>query len=188
MPRKKLTASIKEPPAGSADACAALTHLDRRGRVRMVDVGEKPVTRREATARGAVRMAGATLEAIVGGRLKKGEALATARLAGIMAAKRTHELIPLCHQIPLEVVEIDFRPEPARATLHIQARAATAARTGVEMEAMVAVSAAALTIYDMAKAIDRAMVIDAIRLVGKSGGRSGTFRRAQEPRWPAAND
>ncbi len=149
----------------------------------MVDVGEKPVTRREATARGAVRMARATLDAIVGGRLKKGEALAAARLAGIMAAKRTHELIPLCHQIPLEVVEIDFRPDPARATLHIQGRAATAARTGVEMEAMVAVSAAALTIYDMAKAIDRAMVVEAIRLVAKSGGRSGAFRRAREPRW-----
>ena len=133
----------------------------------MVDVGEKPVTRREALARGAVKMEPATLEAIVGGRLKKGEALAAARLAGIMAAKRTHELIPLCHQIALEVVEIEFRPDPAHATLHIQARAATASRTGVEMEALVALSAAALTIYDMAKAIDRAMTIDAIRLVGR---------------------
>ena len=191
MPRKKPTARINRStngPSGGSTARNALTHLDRRGRVRMVDVGEKPVTRREATARGAVRMARETLEAIVGGQLKKGEALAAARLAGIMAAKRTHELIPLCHQIPLEVVEIEFHPEPAGATLHIQARAATAARTGVEMEAMVAVSAAALTIYDMAKAIDRAMIIDAIRLVGKSGGRSGTFRRAQEPRWPATND
>ena len=191
MPRKKPTARINRSLNGPIDGSTArnaLTHLDRRGRVRMVDVGEKPVTRREATARGAVRMARATLDAIVGGQLKKGEALAAARLAGIMAAKRTHELIPLCHQIPLEVVEIEFQPEPAGATLHIQARAATAARTGVEMEAMVAVSAAALTIYDMAKAIDRAMIIDAIRLVGKSGGRSGTFRRTQEPRWPATND
>jgi cyclic pyranopterin phosphate synthase len=150
----------------------------------MVDVGEKPITRREAVARGAVRMQADTLDAIVGGRLKKGEALAAARLAGIMAAKRTHELIPLCHQIPLEVVEVDFHPDPASATLHIQARAVTAARTGVEMEAMVAASAAALTIYDMAKAIDRAMTIDAIRLVRKSGGRSGTFARAGEPAWP----
>ena len=191
MPRKKPTVRINRSLNGPIDGSTArnaLTHLDRRGRVRMVDVGEKPVTRREATARGAVRMARATLDAIVGGQLKKGEALAAARLAGIMAAKRTHELIPLCHQIPLEVVEIEFHPEPADATLHIQARAATAARTGVEMEAMVAVSAAALTIYDMAKAIDRAMIIDAIRLVGKSGGRSGTFRRTQEPRWPATND
>jgi cyclic pyranopterin monophosphate synthase len=182
MSRKKPTIKVSGPAAREA-----LTHLDRRGRVRMVDVGEKAVTRREALARGAVRMEPATLDAIVGGRLKKGEALAAARLAGIMAAKRTHELIPLCHQIPLEIVEIEFRPEPARATLHIQARAATEARTGVEMEALVALSAAALTIYDMAKAIDRAMTIDAIRLVGKSGGRSGTFRRAGEPRWPSAN-
>lgn len=191
MPRKKPTARIHRSINGAIGGSAArkeLTHVDRRGRVRMVDVGEKPVTRREATARGAVRMARATLDAIVGGQLKKGEALAAARLAGIMAAKRTHELIPLCHQIPLEVVEVEFHPEPAGAILHIQARAATAARTGVEMEAMVAVSAAALTIYDMAKAIDRAMTIDAIRLVGKSGGRSGTFRRAQEPRWPATNN
>ena len=164
-----------------------LTHLDARGRIRMVDVGEKPITRREAIARGRVRMAPATLQAIVGGKLKKGEALAAARLAGIMAAKRTHEMIPLCHQIPLEVVEIDFAPDSSNSALQIQARTVTDARTGVEMEAMVAVSAAALTIYDMAKAIDRAMTIDAIRLVGKSGGRSGTFKRAGEPRWPSAD-
>src|ERR1700687_4985317 len=115
MPRKKPIA--RSPNRATRDA---LTHLDRRGRVRMVDVGEKPVTRREALARGAVKMEPATLEAIVGGRLKKGEALAAARLAGIMAAKRTHELIPLCHQIPLEVVEGDFRPHPARSPLEIQ--------------------------------------------------------------------
>jgi cyclic pyranopterin phosphate synthase len=162
---------------------ARLTHVDERGRVRMVDVGEKPVTRREAVARGSVRMEAATLEAILGGKLKKGEALAAARLAGIMAAKRTHELIPLCHQIPLEVVEVDFRPNRARSTLEIQSRAVSEARTGVEMEALVAASAAALTIYDMAKAIDRAMVIDAIRLVRKSGGRSGEFVRADESQW-----
>lgn len=162
---------------------ARLTHIDERGRVRMVDVGEKPVTRREAIARGAVRMEAATLDAIMGGTLKKGEALAAARLAGIMAAKRTHELIPLCHQIPLEVVEVDFRPDRTRSTLEIQSRAVTEARTGVEMEALVAASAAALTIYDMAKAIDRAMVIDAIRLVRKSGGRSGEFVRADESEW-----
>jgi cyclic pyranopterin phosphate synthase len=182
MLRKKPIAKVP----GSATR-GVLTHLDRRGRVRMVDVGEKPVTRREALARGAVKMEPATLDAIVGGRLEKGEALAAARLAGIMAAKRTHELIPLCHQIPLEVVEIEFRPDPARAMLHIQARAATVARTGVEMEALVALSIAALTIYDMAKAIDRAMTIDALRLVGKSGGRSGIFKRAGEPRWPPAD-
>ena len=161
-----------------------LTHLDERGRIRMVDVGEKPITRREAIARGEVRMAPATLDAIVGGSLKKGEAIAAARLAGIMAAKRTHEMIPLCHQIPLEVVEVDFKPDTANSVLQIQARAVTDARTGVEMEAMVAVSAAALTIYDMAKAIDRAMEIGAIRLVAKRGGRSGEFTRAGETPWP----
>ncbi|HSU90351.1 MAG TPA: cyclic pyranopterin monophosphate synthase MoaC, partial [Sporolactobacillaceae bacterium] len=106
------------------------------------------------------------------------------RIAGIMAAKRTHEMIPLCHQIPLEVVEVEFRPDRAASRLEIQARAVTDARTGVEMEAMVAVSAAALTIYDMAKAIDRAMEIGAIRLVTKRGGRSGEFIRSGEPEWP----
>ena len=150
----------------------------------MIDVGEKPITRREAIARGQVRMAPETLDAIVGGKLKKGEALAAARIAGIMAAKRTYEMIPLCHQIPLEVVEVEFKPDRTRSTLEIQARAVTTARTGVEMEAMVAVSAAALTIYDMAKAIDRAMEIGAIRLVAKRGGRSGDFARPAEPQWP----
>jgi cyclic pyranopterin monophosphate synthase len=159
---------------------AKLTHLDGRGRIRMVDVGEKPITRREAIARGEVRMARATLDAIVGGRIKKGEALAAARIAGIMAAKRTHEMIPLCHQIALEVVEIDFTPDVASSSIKIQARAVTNARTGVEMEALVAVSAAALTIYDMAKAIDRAMVIGEVRLVEKRGGRSGEFVRQGE--------
>jgi cyclic pyranopterin phosphate synthase len=177
-------ASKKQPSSRSA-AAARLTHLDGRGRIRMVDVGEKPVTRREAIARGQVRMAPATLEAIVGGKLKKGEALAAARIAGIMAAKRTHEMIPLCHQIPLEVVEVEFRPNGADSTLEIQARTVTDARTGVEMEAMVAVSAAALTIYDMAKAIDRAMEIGAIRLIAKRGGRSGDFIRPGEHEWPA---
>lgn len=149
----------------------------------MVDVGAKAVTRREAVARGAVAMAPATLDAIVGGKLKKGEALAAARLAGIMAAKKTHELIPLCHQIPLQMVAVEFRPDRRRSILEIEARAVTEAQTGVEMEAMVAVSAAALTIYDMAKAIDRAMVIEGVRLVAKSGGRSGEFRRAGETNW-----
>jgi cyclic pyranopterin monophosphate synthase len=163
---------------------SGLTHVDRQGRVRMVDVGEKPITRREAVARAAIFMQPATLQAVMGGTLHKGEALAAARLAGIMAAKRTHELIPLCHQIPLELVEVDFHPASGGAALDIQARAITQARTGVEMEALVAVSAAALTIYDMAKAIDRAMVIGEVRLVHKSGGRSGAFIRTGEPPWP----
>src|SRR5260370_7859720 len=131
----------------------------------MVDVGEKPVTRREAVAGGAVRMEAATLEAIIGGTLKKGEALAAARLAGIMAAKRTHELIPLCHQVPLEVVEVDFRPDRARSTLEIQSRAVTDARTGVEMEALVPASAAALPLSDIANAIAPSMSIHAILLM-----------------------
>ena len=160
-----------------------LTHLDADGHVRMVDVGEKPITRREAIARGTVHMAAATLHAIIGGTLKKGEALATARIAGIMAAKRTHELIPLCHQIPLEVIEVDFQPDAKKSALQIQARAVTSGRTGIEMEALIAVSTAALTIYDMAKAIDRAMTIDGIRLVRKSGGRSGDFVRDGEREW-----
>jgi cyclic pyranopterin phosphate synthase len=172
--------------ASDSPRAAQLTHLDKRGRVRMVDVGEKPVTRREAVARGRVEMAPATLAAIVGGRLRKGEAIAVARVAGIMAAKRTHELIPLCHQLPLEVVELDFRSDHQRGALEIQARAVTNARTGVEMEAMVAVSAAALAIYDMAKAIDRSMVIGAVRLVSKRGGRSGEFVRGGESPWPSS--
>ncbi len=154
----------------------------------MVDIGEKLVTRREAVARGAVTMQPTTLQAIVDNSLKKGEALAAARLAGIMAAKRTHELIPLCHQIPLELVEIDFSPLPERSELEIEARAVTRARTGVEMEALVAVAAAALTIYDMAKAIDRAMLIGNIRLIRKTGGRSGEFIRAGEREWQGLSD
>jgi cyclic pyranopterin monophosphate synthase len=183
MPRKKI---ISAKPSRSETSAGTLSHVDARGRVRMVDVGAKEVTRREAVARATVGMAPATLRAIVSGKLKKGEALAAARIAGTMAAKRTHELIPLCHQIPLEVVEVEFRPDPTRSLIEIQARAASTARTGVEMEALVAVSAAALTIYDMAKAIDRAMVIGAIRLVRKSGGRSGQFVRAGEIEWPGA--
>jgi cyclic pyranopterin monophosphate synthase len=180
MPGKKPAAT------GRSEERRRLTHLDAKGRVKMVDVGGKPVTRREAIARGAVRMAPATLAAIVGGKLKKGEALAAARLAGIMAAKKTHELIPLCHQIPLQVVEIEFTAGSDGSSLEIEARAVTEAQTGVEMEAMAAVSVAALTIYDMAKAIDRAMVIDAVRLVAKSGGRSGEFRRSGEKASPRA--
>jgi cyclic pyranopterin monophosphate synthase len=182
MKRKHAQGSSTNTGAASDTArrTTGLTHVDRQGRVRMVDVGDKPVTRREAVARAAIAMQAATLEAIIGGTLKKGEALAAARLAGIMAAKRTHELIPLCHQIPLEVVEVDFYPARERSELEIEARAVTRARTGVEMEALVAASAAALTIYDMAKAIDRAMVIGAVRLIRKTGGRSGDFIRPGE--------
>jgi cyclic pyranopterin phosphate synthase len=190
MIRKSAERSSSSSPTGDStratrERLAGLTHISRRGHLQMVDVGAKPVTRREAVARATVVMQRATLAAIIGGALKKGEALAAARLAGIMAAKRTHELIPLCHQIPLEMVEVDFHPDRQRAELEIQARAITQARTGVEMEALTAASAAALTIYDMAKAIDRAMVISGIRLVRKSGGRSGQFIRPGERPWPA---
>jgi cyclic pyranopterin phosphate synthase len=185
MKRKQADPPLSKRAAnGTVWPGSGLTHVDQHGRVRMVDVGDKPITRRVAVARAAVAMQAATLAAIVGGTLKKGEALAAARLAGIMAAKRTHELIPLCHQIPLEVVEVDFSPGPDRSELQIEARAVTRARTGVEMEALVAATAAALTIYDMAKAIDRAMVIGAVRLVRKSGGRSGDFIRPGEHTWP----
>jgi cyclic pyranopterin phosphate synthase len=178
-----ITGKITDKMTGKKDIAPRLTHLDDRGRVKMVDVGGKPVTRREAVARGAIAMRPETLDAIIGGTLKKGEALAAARIAGIMAAKRTHELIPLCHQIALEVVEVDFRPDRANSRLEIQTRAVTDSRTGVEMEALLAASAAALAIYDMAKAIDRAMTIDAIRLVRKSGGRGGDFARDGESEW-----
>jgi cyclic pyranopterin phosphate synthase len=158
-------------------ATSKLTHLDERGRVRMVDVGEKPVTRREAVARGAVTMAAATLEVIVGGRLAKGEALAAARIAGIMAAKRTHELIPLCHPIALSAIAVEIEPDEALPGLRVRATAKVADRTGVEMEALTAVAVACLTIYDMAKAVDRGMEVTSIHLVEKRGGRSGKWRR-----------
>jgi len=160
-----------------------LSHLDADGRARMVDVGAKPVSARECVARGEVRMAEATLARIVEERLPKGDVLATARLAGIQAAKRTHEWIPLAHALPLDAVEVRFDPSPAaggEASLRIEARVRAQARTGVEMEALVAVSAAALTLYDMCKAVDRGMRIEAVRLVSKRGGKSGVWLRPGE--------
>jgi cyclic pyranopterin phosphate synthase len=152
-----------------------LTHADAKGRIKMVDVGAKPVTEREAVARGSIRMSKAALTIVRRGASKKGDPLQTARLAGIMAAKQTSALIPLCHPLPLSAVQVDLTP-----TAHgyaIEARVRTSARTGVEMEALTAVAVAALTIYDMVKAVDKGMVIGDIRLVYKHGGRSGTFRR-----------
>ncbi len=154
-----------------------LSHVDARGRVRMVDVGAKRVTRREAVARGRIRMAAATFTALTGGRAPKGDVLATAHLAGVMAAKRTAELIPLAHPLPLEKIAIEFTPDARTSSIVIEARVACRARTGVEMEALTAVSVAALTIYDMLKAIDRGMEIGSIALWEKRGGRSGTYRR-----------
>lgn len=153
----------------------ALTHLDERGRARMVDVGEKTPTDREAVARGRVRMARETLDLIRQGLVKKGDVLAVARVAGIMAAKKTGDLIPLCHPLGLEVVEVDFELSDDPPTVEIIARAGLTGKTGVEMEALTALSVAALTIYDMCKAADKGMVIEAVRLVKKSGGRSGTW-------------
>ena len=157
-----------------------LSHLDEGGRARMVDVGEKAVTLRECVARGEVRMARATLAAITEGSIPKGDVLAIARLAGIQAAKRTDEWIPLCHPVPLDLVEVNVEPDPEGSRVCIEARVRARARTGVEMEALVAASAAGLTIYDMCKAVDRGMTVDAVRLVRKSGGRSGTWTRPEE--------
>ncbi len=153
------------------------SHFDAQGRAHMVDVGSKDETRREAVARGSVRLSADAFEAVQQGSAKKGDVLGVARIAAIQAAKRTSELIPLCHPLALESVEIDFEPDPEGGTIGIEARVRLTGRTGVEMEALVAVSAAALTIYDMCKSIDRAMVIDEIRLERKSGGKSGLYQR-----------
>jgi cyclic pyranopterin monophosphate synthase len=157
-----------------------LTHLDRRGRARMVDVSAKAVTRREAVARGEVVMRAETLALIGAGALPKGDVLGVARLAGIMAAKRTADLVPLCHPLPLSHVDVRLTPDRARSRIVIESRVTVDARTGVEMEALTAVAVAGLTLYDMCKAADREMTIGAIRLVRKSGGRSGTFVRRDE--------
>jgi cyclic pyranopterin phosphate synthase len=165
-------------PARLKEQSMTLTHLDERGRARMVDVGGKPVTSREAVARGRVRMKPETLRLIAEGGAAKGDVLAAARVAGIMAAKRTHELIPLCHPLPLTFAGVDFelREEADAGVVDIEATARTSAQTGVEMEALTAVSVAALTIYDMCKAVDRAMRITDVRLIRKSGGKSGEIR------------
>lgn len=160
-----------------------LTHIDSRGQARMVDVGAKPITERQAIARGKVLMNPATLNLILEGKGPKGDVLAVARVAGIMAAKKTGELIPLCHPLNLSYAALEFRPHPDTGVLEIEARVKTSGPTGVEMEAMAAVSVAALTIYDMCKAIERGIVISDIRLVEKSGGRSGTWQREGEERW-----
>lgn len=150
-----------------------LTHLDESGHARMVDVGAKDETRREAVARGEVRMRPETVQRIAAGDMPKGDVLASARIAGIMAAKRAPDLIPLCHPLLLTHVAVDARLDVDRSSVQLEATVRTVGKTGVEMEALTAVSVAALTIYDMCKAIDREMRIEHIRLVRKSGGRSG---------------
>ncbi|MEO6579794.1 MAG: cyclic pyranopterin monophosphate synthase MoaC [Sphingomicrobium sp.] len=152
-------------------------HFDADGRARMVDVSAKPESQRAATARGWVRMATATLEQVTGGGASKGDVVGVAELAGIMAAKQTGTLIPLCHPIGLDSVSVSIMPEPDLPGLRVTAEARCTARTGVEMEAMTAVSVACLTIYDMLKSIDRAMVIENIELIAKSGGKSGDWAR-----------
>ena len=157
-----------------------LSHVDKQGNARMVDVGGKPDTVREARARGAVVMQPMTLELIQRHAMQKGDVLAAAKIAGIMAAKRTSELIPLCHPLPLTSVDLTFRFNADDRRLEIESVARITGKTGVEMEALTAVAAAALTIYDMCKAVDRGMTITDIRLVEKRGGRSGVFRRSGE--------
>ena len=155
---------------------SGLTHIDGEGRARMVDVSGKPDTAREAVAAGRVRMSPATRDLALSGGAKKGDVIAAAELAGIMAAKRTSELIPLCH--PLSLAKAEVRVEAADDGLEVTARVATTGPTGVEMEALTAVSVACLTLYDMLKAIERGMTIEAVRLVEKTGGASGEWRRA----------
>ena len=150
-----------------------LSHIDRSGRARMVDVSAKQDTRREAVARGTISMRPETLALIQSGGVAKGDVLAVARLAGIMAAKRTHELIPLCHPLLLTDIDVAITPDTRAAALRIEAVVRTTGKTGVEMEALTAVAVAALTVYDMCKAVDRGMRIEDVRLVRKRGGKSG---------------
>jgi cyclic pyranopterin phosphate synthase len=159
---------------------ASFTHIDEKGRVRMVDVTDKRATDRTAVARARVHMRSETLEMIRDRRVKKGNVLETARIAGIMAAKRTSDLIPMCHPLNLTHVQVDFLFDTPGSALGIEARARLTGPTGVEMEALTAVAVAALTVYDMCKSVDRAMIISDIRLVRKSGGKSGLFERDAE--------
>lgn len=157
------------------------THLDESGDAQMVDVGDKETTDREAVARGWVYMSTSTLEALDDARIEKGEVDQVARIAGIQGAKRTSELVPLCHQIPLDKVSVEFAPNHDENALEIVARASCSAKTGVEMEALTAVSTAALTVYDMCKARDRSMAIGDIHLAEKTGGSSGRFEHPEPP-------
>ena len=159
---------------------AKLSHIDDDGRAAMVDVSGKDVTERSATARGAVVMAPDTMRLIAAGEVKKGDVLSVARLAGIMGAKKTPELIPLCHPLALNAIDVELTLDPDRNAVLISATCRVKGRTGVEMEALTAVAVAALTIYDMCKAVDRAMRLTDIRLVEKSGGRSGAFRADED--------
>lgn len=161
-----------------------LTHFDAKGKARMVDVSDKKETAREAVARGRITMLPGTLELIAAGSIAKGDVLGVARVAGIMAAKQTSSLIPMCHPLMLTGSYLDFQLNQEKSAVEIEARIKTTGKTGVEMEALTAVSVAALTIYDMCKAVDKTMTVEAIRLVKKSGGKSGTFiREGEELSW-----
>ena len=157
---------------------SGLTHLDEQGRARMVDVGDKPITARRAVARAVVRMAPATAATVAAGDAPKGDVLGTARIAGIQAAKRTGELIPLCHPLPLDQVDVRAEVDAAAGEVVLTAEARVSARTGVEMEALTAAAVAALTVYDMVKGLERGVEIAAVHLLEKSGGRSGEWRRS----------
>ncbi len=159
---------------------AKLTHLGSKGEARMVDVSAKQVTERVAVAEGRVVMSKPTLDLVLKGDAKKGDVLGAARIAGIMAAKRTHELIPLCHPLPVSKVTVDIEPDRKLPGLRVQATVKVSGQTGVEMEALTAVSIACLTIYDMVKAVERSMRIEAIKLVEKRGGKSGRYRAKAE--------
>jgi cyclic pyranopterin phosphate synthase len=159
-----------------ATAKKSLTHIDAKGEVRMVDVSQKAVTERVAVAEGAVIMQKATLDLIISGNAKKGDVLGTARVAAIMAAKRTHELIPLCHPLLLSKVEVDIATDAKLPGCRVRATVKVSGQTGVEMEALTAVSVGCLTIYDMVKAADRGIRIEGIRLIEKAGGKSGHFK------------
>ncbi|MHB8256822.1 MAG: cyclic pyranopterin monophosphate synthase MoaC [Acidiferrobacterales bacterium] len=175
-PRRKSTSRTAQ-PAVRARATEELTHVNAAGEARMVDVGAKAMTRREAVATGTIRMQRKTLHLVLAGGHKKGDVLAAARIAGIMAAKKTADLIPLCHPIALTAVDVVLQPDEAASAIHCHATVRTCGQTGVEMEALAAVQLALLTLYDMCKAVDRAMVMTDIRLLAKSGGRSGKWMR-----------
>jgi cyclic pyranopterin phosphate synthase len=175
-PHRKSRAADPTASTSSNATLGRLTHLDDRGAARMVDVSEKAVTLRRAVATAEIHLAAATLKLITAGRIPKGDVFATARIAGIQAAKRASELIPLCHPLPVEAVTVDFEPT-APDRIRIRAETLVRARTGVEMEALTAAAVAALTLYDMCKAVDRGMTIGPIQLEEKSGGRSGEWRR-----------
>ena len=164
-----------------------LSHLDAKGAARMVDVSAKPVTAREASAEATVTLSQEAFAAVMDGTAPKGDVLAAARIAGIMAAKRVPDLIPLCHPIAIAKAEVDFEPDAETHSIHITARVATSGQTGVEMEALTAVTVAALTLYDMIKAVDKGAVIEGVRLIAKSGGKSGSYKAPTAPAKTSSN-